>query len=50
MKSSQNLTKSHEMQLVNYLNGLRKEIGILINFGPSGVDLKRKHRRPILES
>jgi GxxExxY protein len=50
LKSVQNLAKSHEAQLVNYLNGLRKEIGLLINFGPSGVEVKRKHRKPITES
>jgi len=33
-----------EVQLVNYLNGLKKEIGLLINFGPKGVDVKRKYR------
>jgi len=46
LKSVQNLAKEHEVQLVNYLNGLRKEIGLLINFGPSGVDVKRKYRKP----
>ena len=30
LKSVQNLAKSHEVQLVNYLNGLRREIGLLI--------------------
>jgi GxxExxY protein len=50
LKSMQNLTKAHEVQLVNYLNGLRKEIGLLINFGPSGVEVKRKFRKPVLET
>jgi GxxExxY protein len=45
LKSVQNLTKEHEVQLVNYLNVMKKDIGILINFGPSGVDVKRKYRR-----
>lgn len=44
LKSVQNLTKEHEVQLVNYLNGLKKEIGLLINFSPSGVEVKRKYR------
>ena len=44
LKSVQNLTKMHEVQLVNYLNGLRKDIGLLINFGPSGVEVRRKYR------
>ena len=49
LKSIQNLTKQHEVQIVNYLNGLKKEIGLLINFGPSGVDVKRKYRDPAAE-
>jgi len=36
-----------EVQLVNYLNGMRKEIGLLINFGPSGIEIKRKYRKNI---
>jgi len=44
LKSVQNLIKEHEVQLVNYLQGLQKDIGLLINFGPSGVDVKRKYR------
>ena len=46
LKSVENLTKAHEVQVVNYLNGLKKEIGLLINFGPTGVDVKRKYREP----
>lgn len=45
LKSVENLTKAHEVQLVNYLNGLQKEIGLLINFGPTGVEVKRKYRQ-----
>ena len=44
LKSVQNLAKEHEVQLVNYLNALKKDIGLLINFGPTGVDVKRKYR------
>ena len=47
LKSVQNLAKEHEVQVVNYLAGLRKEIGLLINFGPSGVEVKRKYRKPL---
>jgi GxxExxY protein len=50
LKSVQNLAKDHEVQLVNYLNGLKKEIGLLINFGSSGVEVKRKYRKPVTES
>ena len=45
LKSVQSLTKEHEVQLVNYLNGLNIEIGLLINFGPYGVEVKRKYRK-----
>ena len=44
LKSVQNTVEGHEVQLVNYLNGLKKEIGLLINFSPSGVQVKRKFR------
>ena len=46
LKSVESLTKAHEVQLVNYLNGMKKDIGLLINFGPSGVDIKRKYSKP----
>jgi len=46
LKSVENLSKAHEVQLVNYLNGLEKEIGLLINFGPTGINVKRKYRKP----
>ena len=49
LKSVQNLVKSHEVQLVNYLNGLKKEVGLLINFGPSNVEVKRKFRKAVAE-
>jgi len=44
LKSVETLVKQHEVQLVNYLNALKKDIGLLINFGPSGVEVKRKYR------
>ena len=44
LKSVQHLIKNHEVQLVNYLHGLRKDVGLLINFGPTGVEIKRKYR------
>ena len=46
LKSVETLVKQHEVQLVNYLQGLQKDIGLLINFGLSGVDVKRKFRTP----
>ena len=50
LKSVETLVKQHEVQLVNYLKGLQKDIGLLINFGPSGVDVKRKYRTSISSS
>jgi len=44
LKAVEHLSKQHEVQLVNYLNGLEKDIGLLINFGPSSVEVKRKYR------
>jgi GxxExxY protein len=44
LKSVQTLLIEHEVQLVNYLKGIKRDIGLLINFGPSGVDVKRKYK------
>jgi len=44
LKSVENITKQHEVQLVNYLSGTKKDIGLLINFGLTGVEVKRKYR------
>lgn len=44
LKSVLNLHIEHEVQLVNYLTATRKDIGLLINFGPNGVEVKRKYR------
>ena len=49
LKSVENLSKQHEVQLVNYLNGLTKDIGLLINYGINGVEVKRKYRRHRVE-
>ena len=43
LKAIENIAKIHEVQLVNYLNGTEKEIGLLINFG-SSVQVKRKYK------
>jgi len=50
LKSVQHTIKDHEVQLINYLKGLKRDIGLLINFGPSGVEVKRKYREPIEET
>jgi GxxExxY protein len=48
LKSVQKLSKIHEVQLVNYLTATGLELGLLINFGEGGVEVKRKVR--VLES
>jgi len=44
LKSVRQLLESHEVQLVNYLAATQTEVGLLLNFGPTGVEVKRKHR------
>ena len=44
LKTQKHIVKENEAQLVNYLKGLRRDIGFLINFGPTGVEVKRKFR------
>lgn len=44
LKSVRQLTTAHEVQLVNYLSATQTDIGLLINFGPTKVELKRKYR------
>lgn len=43
-KAVQALTRIHEVQLVNYLTATGIEIGLLLNFGASSLQFKRKHR------
>ena len=47
LKSVQTLSTTHEVQLVNYLNATETDVGLLINFGPRKVEVKRKYRRGI---
>ncbi len=44
LKAVQVLQKVHEVQTVNYLNAIQKDIGLLINFGAECLEYKRKHR------
>ena len=46
LKSVERLVKVHEAQLVNYLVATGIEVGLLINFGSTSVDVKRKYRTP----
>ena len=43
LKAVENLARIHEVQTVNYLKGIDKETGLLINFGTS-VQVKRKYK------
>lgn len=45
LKSVRQLATAHEVQLVNYLTATRTDIGLLINFGPTKVEIKRKFRK-----
>ena len=42
LKSVRRLAAAHEVQLVNYLVATQKPLGLLINFGESKVEIKRK--------
>lgn len=44
LKSVHSVAKTHEQQLVNYLTATGKDVGLLINFGPRKVEVKRKVR------
>lgn len=45
LKACEALCKSHEVQLVNYLVATGMPTGLLINFGPEKVDVRRKVRQ-----
>ena len=44
IKAIESLAKAHEAQLVNYLVATGKQVGLLLNFGPDGVTVRRKVR------
>jgi len=46
LKAVEKATTVHEVQLVNYLNGVGKDVGLLLNFGARSLEFKRKYRRP----
>jgi GxxExxY protein len=43
-KAVQTLNPAHEVQTVNYLTATGIEIGLLLNFGATRLEFKRKHR------
>jgi len=44
LKSVRRIIKVHEVQLVNYLVATGKPVGLLLNFGETKVEVKRKIR------
>lgn len=44
LKAVENLAPIHEVQTVNYLKATGRDIGLLINFGTSSLQFKRKYR------
>lgn len=42
LKVAQAIETSHEIQLVNYLVATDTEVGLLLNFGPEELNVKRK--------
>ncbi len=44
LKSITALMQPHEVQLVNYLTATKIDVGLLLNFGPSCVEIRRKVR------
>ncbi len=44
LKSVQHVVEKHEVQLVHYLKATKQPVGLLINFGADGVEIKRKYR------
>jgi len=44
LKSVRRVVKAHEVQLVNYLVATKKDVGLIINFGETKVEIKRKVR------
>lgn len=44
LKSVKQIVRAHEVQLVNYLTATQKEIGLILNFAETKVEVKRKVR------
>ncbi len=42
LKSSKQIIKAHEVQLVNYLVATGKPVGLILNFSENKVEVKRK--------
>lgn len=46
LKTKEKLTSEHRLQLFNYMRLVNIEWGLLINFGPLGVDIERYRYYP----
>lgn len=44
LKSVRKIVSAHEVQLVNYLTATGKEVGLILNFSETQVEVKRKIR------
>ncbi len=44
LKAVSSLSTAHEVQLVNYLNATKQDIGLVINFGTYPIEIHRKYR------
>lgn len=44
LKSVKRIVRAHEIQVVNYLTATQKEIGLILNFSETKVEVKRKVR------
>jgi GxxExxY protein len=49
LKAISSLSKADEVQLVNYLVATSRDFGLLINFGTSSLQFKRKYRQPVAD-
>jgi len=41
LKSASQIVRAHEVQLVNYLTGTNKPVGLILNFGPKKLEIRR---------
>lgn len=46
LKAIEALAKAHEVQVVNYLRATGMEVGLLLNFGPTEVQVRRLTKTP----
>lgn len=46
LKAISTILQEHEIQVVNYLVATGKDIGLLINFGSTSLQFKKKYRKP----